>query len=71
MHMHAASRRRLLRLLQLLFHDLLLCSNGSVGIDVPKIEVRFEHLRVSAPNVLRGSRALPTLFNFIIDLLVV
>lgn len=33
-----------------------------VGIDIPKIEVRFEHLSVEG-DVYVGSRALPTLFN--------
>lgn len=39
-----------------------------VGIDLPKIEVRFEHLSVEA-DVHIGSRALPTIYNFIINLL--
>ena len=39
-----------------------------VGIELPKIEVRFEHLKVVA-NVHVGSRALPTLINFTTDLL--
>ncbi|KAJ4718245.1 Pleiotropic drug resistance ABC transporter [Melia azedarach] len=34
-----------------------------VGIDLPKIEVRFEHLNVEAEAYV-GSRALPTFFNF-------
>lgn len=33
-----------------------------VGIDIPKIEVRYEHLSVGG-DVYVGSRALPTLFN--------
>uniref|UniRef100_A0A5B7C9H5 Putative ABC transporter n=1 Tax=Davidia involucrata TaxID=16924 RepID=A0A5B7C9H5_DAVIN len=33
-----------------------------VGIEIPKIEVRFEHLSVEG-DVYVGSRALPTLFN--------
>ncbi|KAJ6407594.1 hypothetical protein OIU84_010975 [Salix udensis] len=33
-----------------------------VGIEIPKIEVRFEHLSVEG-EVFVGSRALPTLFN--------
>ncbi|XXG63718.1 hypothetical protein AAC387_Pa05g1841 [Persea americana] len=34
-----------------------------VGIDLPTIEVRFEHLNVDAEAYV-GSRALPTIFNF-------
>ncbi|KAI3775043.1 hypothetical protein L1987_49611 [Smallanthus sonchifolius] len=34
-----------------------------VGIELPKIEVRFEHLSVEA-DVNSGSRALPSFFNF-------
>lgn len=34
-----------------------------VGIDIPTIEVRFEHLNVEA-EAHEGSRALPTLINF-------
>ncbi|KAF2323287.1 hypothetical protein GH714_034462 [Hevea brasiliensis] len=34
-----------------------------VGIDIPTIEVRFEHLTVEA-EVYEGSRALPTFFNY-------
>ncbi|XP_059660861.1 ABC transporter G family member 31 [Cornus florida] len=37
-----------------------------VGIEVPKVEVRFEHLTITA-NVQVGSRALPTLVNFTRD----
>ncbi|MCO5595596.1 hypothetical protein L7F22_049641 [Adiantum nelumboides] len=37
-----------------------------VGIDLPKIEVRFEHLNISA-DVYVGSRALPTLLNFTVN----
>lgn len=39
-----------------------------VGLDVPTIEVRFEHLNVEAEAHV-GSRALPTIFNFSINLL--
>ncbi|MCI14987.1 ABC transporter G family member 31-like [Trifolium medium] len=38
------------------------------GIEVPKIEVRYTNLNVSA-DVLVGSRALPTLFNYTRDAL--
>ncbi|WJX58198.1 ABC transporter G member 31 [Trifolium repens] len=38
------------------------------GIEVPKIEVRYTNLNVSA-DVLIGSRALPTLFNYTRDAL--
>lgn len=39
-----------------------------VGLNVPTIEVRFEHLTVEA-KVYIGSRALPTLLNFSINML--
>uniref|UniRef100_A0A2N9HXZ1 ABC transporter domain-containing protein n=1 Tax=Fagus sylvatica TaxID=28930 RepID=A0A2N9HXZ1_FAGSY len=39
-----------------------------VGIDIPTIEVRFEHLSVEAETHV-GSRALPTLFNFFVNIL--
>lgn len=39
-----------------------------VGIDLPKIEVRFENLNVEA-DVRVGNRALPTLYNFTVNLL--
>ncbi|PQQ21262.1 pleiotropic drug resistance protein 1 [Prunus yedoensis var. nudiflora] len=39
-----------------------------VGIDLPTIEVRYEHLNVEAEAYV-GSRALPTLFNFIVNIL--
>ncbi|KAE7997396.1 hypothetical protein FH972_002037 [Carpinus fangiana] len=39
-----------------------------VGIDLPAIEVRFEHLNVEA-EVLVGGRALPSFFNFMISIL--
>ncbi|XP_050366567.1 pleiotropic drug resistance protein 1-like [Argentina anserina] len=39
-----------------------------VGLDMPTIEVRFEHLAVEA-KVYLGSRALPTLLNFAINML--
>nr|GEV19098.1 pleiotropic drug resistance protein 1-like [Tanacetum cinerariifolium] len=38
-----------------------------VGIELPTIEVRFEHLTVEA-NVNTGSRALPSFINFHIDI---
>lgn len=34
-----------------------------VGLQVPKVEVRFENLNITA-EVQTGSRALPTLLNF-------
>lgn len=37
-----------------------------VGIEIPKIEVRFNNLTVSA-DVQIGSRALPTLINYTRD----
>lgn len=39
-----------------------------VGLDIPTIEVRFEHLNVEAEAHV-GSRALPTIFNFTINML--
>lgn len=39
-----------------------------VGIDMPKIEVRFEHLNVDA-DVYVGSRSLPTIPNFTLNML--
>ena len=36
--------------------------NGRVGIEIPKIEVRYEHVSVEG-DVYVGSRALPTLLN--------
>ncbi|GAB2284885.1 transcription factor [Dionaea muscipula] len=38
-----------------------------VGIDIPTIEVRFEHLSIDA-EVHVGSRALPSVFNFALNL---
>lgn len=35
---------------------------GRVGIEIPKIEVRYDHLSVEG-DVFVGSRALPTLLN--------
>jgi hypothetical protein len=40
----------------------------SVGLDIPTIEVRFEHLRVEAEAYV-GSRGLPTIFNFCVNML--
>nr|GMD44317.1 pleiotropic drug resistance protein 1-like [Ipomoea batatas] len=39
-----------------------------VDIDLPTIEVRFEHLNVDAEAYV-GSRALPTIFNFTVNML--
>lgn len=39
-----------------------------VGIHVPTIEVRFEHLNVEAEAYV-GSRALPTFFNYSVNML--
>ncbi|KAL6568097.1 transcription factor [Orobanche hederae] len=39
-----------------------------VGIRLPTIEVRFEHINVSAEAYI-GSRSVPTFFNFIINIL--
>lgn len=37
-----------------------------VGIDIPKIEVRYEHLSIEG-DTYDGSRALPTLWNATIN----
>lgn len=42
--------------------SLCLIFNFRVGLDIPTIEVRFEHLNVEAEAYI-GSRALPTVFN--------
>lgn len=42
--------------------------NLRVGIDIPTIEVRFEHLNVEAEAYV-GSRALPTMLNFTYNIL--
>ncbi|KAA3470383.1 pleiotropic drug resistance protein 1-like isoform X2 [Gossypium australe] len=39
-----------------------------VGIEIPKLEVRFEHLKVKAEAYI-GRRALPSFFNFFINYL--
>ncbi|KAK9946083.1 hypothetical protein M0R45_011563 [Rubus argutus] len=39
-----------------------------VGLDIPTIEVRFEHLNVEAEAYV-GGRALPTIFNFSVNIL--
>ncbi|KAF3961967.1 hypothetical protein CMV_013474 [Castanea mollissima] len=39
-----------------------------VGLELPTVEVRFEHLNVEA-EVYIGSRALPTIFNFLVNML--
>ncbi|KZV20014.1 pleiotropic drug resistance protein 1-like [Dorcoceras hygrometricum] len=39
-----------------------------VGLDLPTIEVRFEHLNIDAEAYV-GSRALPTVFNFTVNIL--
>lgn len=54
-------------------YNIILCGSESlsyiyfvllrVGISLPTIEVRFEHLNVEAEAYV-GSRALPTFFNF-------
>ncbi|TQE09771.1 hypothetical protein C1H46_004545 [Malus baccata] len=37
-----------------------------VGIDIPKIEVRFQNLKIAA-EAYAGSRALPTVFNYCVN----
>ena len=46
----------------------LLVKNLRVGIDVPTIEVRYEHLNVDAEAYV-GGRALPSFFNFGINII--
>ncbi|KAM1044520.1 hypothetical protein EV2_036636 [Malus domestica] len=38
-----------------------------VGIDIPKIEVRFQNLKIAA-EAYAGSRALPTVFNYCVNI---
>lgn len=38
-----------------------------VGISLPTIEVRFEHLKIEAETYV-GGRALPTVFNYCVNL---
>ncbi|RDX89206.1 ABC transporter G family member 31, partial [Mucuna pruriens] len=45
---------------------LLFCDRDRVGLEVPKVEVRYKNLNVTA-NVQIGSRALPTLINYTRD----
>lgn len=49
--------------------DLFVISGSDrAGIEIPKIEVRYSNLTVSA-DVLIGSRAIPTLLNYTRDAL--
>lgn len=54
------------------FQKVYLCFNlllqHRVGLEIPTIEVRFEHLNVEA-DVYVGRRALPTMFNFSLNIL--
>lgn len=43
-------------------------SQCRVGLDMPTIEVRFEHLSIDAETYI-GGRALPTMFNFSVNML--
>lgn len=45
----------------------MICNVFRVGIDLPTIEVKFEHLKVEA-DVNTGSRVLPSFINFHIEL---
>jgi len=47
-------------------HDKIL-SHHRAGVDIPTIKVRFEHLTVQA-QVHVGKRALPTITNYMLDL---
>jgi hypothetical protein len=39
-----------------------------VGVDIPTVEVRFDHVNVEA-QVYVGGRALPSLLNFFVNVL--
>ncbi|MBA0807504.1 hypothetical protein Gohar_023308 [Gossypium harknessii] len=57
--------------LAIFFFSLLGCSqcfliSDRVGIEIPKLEVRYEHLKVEAEAYI-GIRALPSFFNFFIN----
>ncbi|CAM8984948.1 unnamed protein product [Rhodiola kirilowii] len=45
----------------------LLCVDNRAGLEIPKVEVRFQNLNVTA-DVQVGSRALPTLVNYTRDM---
>lgn len=49
---------------------MMICSCGwfRVGLDLATIEVRYEHLSVDAEAYV-GGRALPTVFNFLVNIL--
>lgn len=49
---------------------MMICSWGwfRVGLDLATIEVRYEHLSVDAEAYV-GGRALPTVFNFLVNIL--
>ncbi|CAL5359015.1 unnamed protein product [Camellia sinensis] len=49
-------------------HGTALIRLEEVGIDLPTIEVRFEHLNVNSEAYV-GGRALPTILNFSINIL--
>ncbi|KAL5539498.1 hypothetical protein UlMin_043230 [Ulmus minor] len=73
-HLGLLERRNLLeRLVKIAEQDneefLLKLKNriDRVGLDIPTIEVRFEHLNVEAEAYV-GGRALPTIFNFSINM---
>ncbi|KVH94078.1 hypothetical protein Ccrd_003864 [Cynara cardunculus var. scolymus] len=51
-----------------LFINFCVVCGKRVGLEVPKVEVRFEKLNVAA-DVLIGSRALPTLVNYTRDVI--
>ena len=47
---------------------LVFAFSNRVGLGIPTVEVRFEHLTVDAEAYV-GSRALPTIFNFSANIL--
>ena len=56
----------LYNLIRACFSDCINCLEvfiiNRVGLEVPKVEVRYENLKIVA-DVQTGSRSLPTLFN--------
>lgn len=54
--------------LPLIFIYLILLYGFSVGVTLPTIEVRYEHVHIEAEAHV-GSRALPSVVNFYISLL--
>lgn len=51
-----------------MFINFCIDDGKRVGLEVPKVEVRFEKLNIEA-DVVIGSRALPTLVNYSRDVI--